>query len=219
MRLKLIITSLLISLSLTDSAFGQICSVSEYPYGFASINYPRMHGSHFKDLTKDLPFVARNERKPRYSQSWINTDVLNVRTGPGPEYNIKSRTYFGNLVFAYAKTGDWVAIDRDYSYDGVNIEPKWVHIKYLSADRIRKQVGIDVLKKQCSFRQYGESSIEQQLYDAQNNIFNACGAVTNYLTQQKLLSKTHEYYDDYYNWRSSQGNPESYRSLPCDIQR
>jgi len=174
-----------------------------------------MQGSHFKDISEDLPFVVRNERKPRYSQFWINTDVLNVRTGPGPEYNIKSKTYFGNLVFAYAKTGDWVAIDRGYSYDGVNIKPKWVHIKYLSADRIHKQVGIDVLKKQCSFRQYGESSIEQQLYDVQNNIFNACGAVTNYLAQQKLLSKTHEYYYDYYNWRSAQENPESYRSLPC----
>jgi len=147
-----------------------------------------MQGSHFKDISEDLPFVARNERKPRYSQFWINTDVLNVRTGPGREYKIKSKTFFGNLVFAYAK---------------------------LSADSIYKQVGIDVLKKQCSFRQYGESSIEQQLYDVQNNIFNACGAVTNYLNQQRFLSKTHEYYNDYYKWRSAQENPESYRSLPC----
>ncbi len=206
-----------VSLSMSGRAFGQICSISSYPYG--RLNDPRMQGSQFKDISEDLPFIAQNEGTPRYSQFWINTDVVNVRTGPSIEYDIKTKTYFGNLVFAYAKTGDWVAIQPGYSNDDVNIEPQWVHKKYLSSERIHEQVGIEILKKQCSFRQYGESNSEQQRHDVQNNILNACSAVTDYLIQQRLLSKTHKYYDEYFNWRSAQKTPETYRSLPCDIPR
>lgn len=210
---------MLLLLSFSESAFGQICGMSEYPYGFAGSNRPKMHGTDFKNISGDLPPIAETEHKRRYSQFWINTDVLNVRTGPGLEYEIISEEYYGNLVFAFAKTGDWVAIGLGITRDNYTINPKWVHIKYLSSKRIEKQVSTEVLRRKCSFRQYGESSSAMNLQDSQNNIFNACAAVTNYLILQNYLSKTHDYYDEYFNWRSLKKNPENYRNLPCGRRR
>lgn len=211
--------SALLFLTLSDNAYAQICSISEYPYGFAGSNRPRMHGDDFKAVPNDLPFIAKTEHRPRYSEFWINTDVLNIRTGPSLEHEIQSETYYGNLVFAYAKIGDWVAISTGLTYDDIEMKPKWVKIEYLSTKRIEEQVVTEVLKRKCSFRQLGESSAEHSLNDAQNNIFNACGAVVNYLTEQNYLSKIHPYYDEYYSWRRSQKNPENYRTLLCDRRR
>lgn len=216
---KSILAAVLLSLALSESALGQICGVSEYPYSFAGSNYPRMNGHEFKAISVKLPFVAETERRPRYSQFWINTDVLNVRAGPGFEYEITSETYYGNLVFAYAKTGDWVAIGKGFSYDDIKIKPKWVHINYLSPKRIEAQVDVETLKNKCGFRQYGESNIDRRLHDSRNNLYNACGSVINYLIQQKFLSKSHNYYDEYFHWRSVQKNPENYEVLPCDKWR
>ncbi len=208
MNAKVLVLSILVFLSMSGRAFGQLCSISSYPYGCC--NSPKMHGNEFKAMSVDLPFIDKQELKTRYSQFWINTDVLNVRIGPSLEYKIKSRTFYGNLVFAYAKIGDWVAIAPGLSNDDFKIEPKWVHIRYLSAKRIEEQVDTEVLKKQCSFRQYGESN---------TNISDSCSAVVKYLQHQKMLSRSHDYYDKYFRWRNSQDNPESYRNLPCDRPR
>lgn len=215
MRIKSIILSLIISLSLFGNALGQICGVSEYPYGFGGINYPRMHGNHFKDIVEDLPFVSEHESRHRYSQFWISTDVLNVRSGPGLEYEVTSETYYGNLVFAFAKRGDWVAIGKGLTYGNVKIKPQWVNIKYLSAHRIENQVDASILKKKCSFNRNSEIDGKELLHDRQNNIYNACNAVRNYLMHQKLLSKDHNYYEEYAAWRNSKKFPENYNSLPC----
>jgi len=53
--------------------------------------------------SEDLPFIAHDGHKKKYSQFWVNTDVLNIRSGPSFTHRVISKTYLGNLVFAYAK--------------------------------------------------------------------------------------------------------------------
>ena len=118
-----------------------------------------MHGDELLAISDDLPFilkadqiVAKAGQKSIYSYFWINADVLNIRSGPGLEHEIVSETYYGNRVSIFAKKGDWVAITKGVKYKNTDVKPTWVHLNYLSADRINQQVDTQVLRDKCSFK-------------------------------------------------------------------
>lgn len=192
MKMKSILLIFPLSLSFYSDAIGQICSVSEYPYGFAGGNFPLMHGSKFMTVSEDLSFIGDDKRKNRYSQFWINADVLNVRSGPNLQHNIISETYHGNLVFAFAKKGEWVAISKGYSNNNIEVQPEWVSIRYLSPNQISKQVDTSVLQNKCSFKTYGELDLKT-FYNRTHGTYSSCAAVLKYLRQQHLLSVGHSY--------------------------
>lgn len=194
-------------------AYGQICSISEYPYGFMSSDRPKMHGNTFKDISGDVPFTQNKGAGSRYSEFWINANVLNVRSGPGLGHDIITQTYFGNLVFAYAKRGDWVSIRPRGSFQKIEAPSEWVHVNYLSATRISNQVDTDILKSKCSFERYANSGPEGT--NASQDKSMGCKSVLNYLSKQRWLSRKHTYWQEYEAWRSRQENPETYRPVPC----
>lgn len=176
-----------------------------------------MHGSEFKIISNDLPFIDFEKgQTSRYSQFWVTADVLNVRSGPSLNHAIISETYYGNLVFALAKQGDWVAIRRGNRIDGIDLMPRWVNIKYLSSNRINEQVDSEVLKTKCDFLAHGTytSTIKDFSVRLSNN-FSACSSVRNYLTHQRLLGTPHSYDKNYQIWRKSQNNPEKYALAGC----
>ena len=216
MSLRLILASIFLLLAVPGEAFGQICGISHYPYGFASSNRPIMNGDDFKAVSTDLPFISEDERKQRYAQFWIAADVLNIRSGPGLDYDIISETYYGNLVFALAKRGDWVAIRRSKIIDGIEILPRWVHVKYLSSSRIQEQVGIEILKAKCDFLEQGtyRNTINDFSYRLAND-YSPCGSVSGYLNELQLLRRPHIYVKQYTVWRKSQKNPAKYSVFNC----
>ena len=175
-----------------------------------------MNGSEFKSITTDLPFRPKNERKQRYSQFWVKPNVLNVRAGPSLEDEIISETYRGNLVFALAKQGDWVAILRGSKIDGIDVLPRWVHIKYLSSYRIDEQVDMQTLKAKCDFLAQGTyvKKITDFSYRLSNQ-YSPCKSVRSYLQHQRLLGNFHEYIKEYNTWRNSQDHPKNYSALTC----
>jgi len=203
-------------LLLSGEAFGQICSISHYPYGFVGKNRPRMHGDKFKDIAEDLPFISEGEGKQRYSEFWVAANVLNVRSGPSLNNDIISETYYGNLVFALAKKGDWVAIRRSFTIDDVDVLPQWVHIKYLSSNRIDEQVETKILKAKCSFLAQGTyiKHIKDYSFRLANN-YTPCSEVRSYLNHQQLLGKPHNYVQEYDIWRKSQNDPANYSVFNC----
>lgn len=208
---------LIISLAVSGNAYGQICSISHYPYGWS--NRPIMHGSKLKISSNDLPFIKSEGRK-RHSEFWVNADVLNVRSGPSLKHTIISETYYGNLVFAYAKEGEWIAIRSASNLGEIDIQPQWVNIKYLSANRINEQVDTQLLKAKCSFSAYGTypSKINKlPIHDLRqlSNVYDTCKEVRNYLQHQQLLERPHSYVYDYETWRKSQKTPDEYSSPPC----
>lgn len=174
---------------------------------------PQMHGDQFKAIAKDMPFVAKGPGRRRYSQFWINTDVLNIRSGPSLDHDILSETYYGNLVFAYAKKGKWVAIERGFKSEHGEIKQQWVHIDYLSSNRIKEQVDSKVLEKKCSFKYYAYMDYDnfRTLPHGSNR---PCAPVLKYLTEQVYLRRDHEYTASYEVWRKAQKFPEKLNKLP-----
>lgn len=219
MFFKSIVAVFMLLLLLPAHAWGQICSVSHYPYGFAGSNQPQMHGSKFKAIKGDLPFINEKGRKPRYSQFWVDTAVLSIKSGPGFKYKTTSETYLGNLVFVYAKTGNWVAIKPSRKYNDISVEAEWVHISYLSSQKIDAQLSTDFLNTRCSFSDYGTLDKAKMLNDTYNAVYNACGAVYRYLHHQNLLSTPHPYSEDYIRWREAQSAPLSYNSMLCERRK
>lgn len=179
----------------------------------------KMHGSELLAISDDLPFilkadqiVAKAGQKIIYSYFWINTDVLNIRSGPGLEHEIVSETYYGNRVSIFAKKGDWVAITKGVKYKKTDIKPTWVNLNYLSANKIKQQVDTKVLQGKCSFKTYGELDINK-LYSYPDNTYRSCASVLRYFRDQRRLSgKPHNYWQEYEVWRKSQDLPESYNS-------
>ena len=182
----------------------------------------KMHGDELLAISDDLPFilkadqiVAKAGQKSIYSYFWINADVLNIRSGPGLEHEIVSETYYGNRVSIFAKKGDWVAITKGVKYKNTDVKPTWVHLNYLSADRINQQVDTQVLRDKCSFKTYGELDINK-LYSYPHNTYRPCVSVLGYLNNQRWLSGTpHTYWQEYEVWRKSQEFPESYNYPSC----
>jgi len=213
---RLILTLMASLLLLSSEAFGQICSISHYPYGFVGKNRPKMHGDKFKNITEDLPFIPEGEGKQRYSQFWVKENVLNVRSGPSFNHDIISETYYGNLVFALAKQGDWVAIRRSITIDDIDVLPRWVHIKYLSSNRIDEQVDTQILKAKCNFLAQGTyiNNIKD-LSLRLANTYSPCGSVRSYLNRQQLLGESHNYVQEYDVWRKSQKDPVKYSVFNC----
>lgn len=203
----------ILSLFLPVQAFGQICNISEYPYGFVSENRPIIHGRKFMEISEDLPFIEESERRKRYSEFWIDTDVLNIRSGPGLEYDVVSETYYGNLIFAYAKRGNWVAISMEFKHNDIKRSPTWVNIKFLSPKRTTEQVDTKVLQRRCSFETFGKypnSVLSQEAHDP-------CSSVYGYLMQQSWLYQHHAFAKKYEDWRQSQDAPDEYIKPPCGI--
>jgi len=221
MGLKSLLFALPVSLALFSEASAQIsCWMSNYPYGESG--RPRMHGNDFKAVSNDLPFIAHDEHRLRYSQFWVSADVLNIRSGPDLTHSVISEIYQGNLVFAYAKKGDWVAIRPEYAQpeQDIYIPPRWVHKNYLSALTIDAQVDTDVLKGKCSFTAYGRyyHKIRKRSKKRPNElarVYDACTAVRAYLNEQQLLGQPHDYVHDYETWRRSQNNPDEFSPAPC----
>ena len=182
-----------------------------------------MDGDEFKTISGDLPFIADDEFRPRYSQFWVNADVLNIRSGPTLGSEIISETYFGSYVFAYAKTGEWVAISKAMIAEefGINTPARWVNMKYLSAKHIKEQVNTSVLKNKCSFKAYeaylrklrGGRSLQKLA--RRQNIYLPCGAVNVYISQQHLKSRPHDYIHEYETRRQSHSNPDKYSAPFC----
>ena len=215
MKIKLLFLALYLSLS--RDAHAQICNMSHYPYGWGMMNRPIMHGSEFKSALQDLPFIeAERGKSTRYSQFWVTADVLNIRSGPSLEHEVISETYFGNLVFALAKEGNWVAIRSGHTVDDIDVLPRWVHIKYLSSTRINEQVDIELLKRKCSFVAQGTyiKSIKDWSVRISNG-YHPCKAISSYLTHQRLLGSRHAYELEYRKWRQSQSNPDNYSQVGC----
>ena len=193
--------------------FRAYCYDQDYPYGKWSLNQPRMHGLKFLALSDELPFLE--ETYPRYSQFWIDTDVVNVRSGPSQQHEIVSETYYGNLEFIYARKGDWVAISPPYKSKHTELNSGWVHMKYLSANRITGQVAPSVLKGKCDFQTYGKLE-KEKLFSHAYHTNSLCASVLKYLRHQRLLSgKAHTYWQEYEAWRISQKFPEKYNPQLC----
>ena len=203
--------------SVAQDAYGQICSMSHYPYGWLRKNRPLMHGSEFKSVSKYLPFIEAEDRKNRrYAEFWVTADVLNIRSGPSIQHKIVSETYFGNLVFALAKQGDWVAIGRGATIEGIEVMPRWVHIEHLSSTSVNEQVDTQLLKRKCEFLVQGAYLADvKDLSFRLSNAYNPCSAIRSYLTHQRLLGSTHAYEIEYKDWRQSQNNPDDYSRLGC----
>ena len=215
MKIKLLF--LAFCLCLARDAQAQICNMSHYPYGWGMMDRPIMHGSEFKAALQDLPFIeAERGKSTRYSQFWVTANVLNIRSGPSLEHKVISETYFGNLVFALAKQGNWVAIRRGHTIDGIDVLPRWVNIKYLSSTRINEQVDIELLKRKCGFVAQGTytKSIKDWSVSISNS-YHPCRAVSSYLTHQRLLNRRHAYELEYGKWRQSQSNPDNYSQVGC----
>jgi len=196
----------------------EMCAQPDYPYGWKLTNTPRMHGLDFLALPDELPFLEGS--LPRYSRFWVDTDVLNVRSGPGHQHEIVSKTFYGNLEFVYARKGDWVAISPSFKLKNIVSKPEWVHIKYLSANRIDEQVSQDVLKSKCNFQTYGKLDKDKFYIHPYKThpypIDKLCVSVLKYLRHQRLLSgKAHKYWQDYEAWRKSQKFPEEYNPQSC----
>ena len=216
MNLRLILTSIFLILAFSGEAFGQICRISNYPYGFASSNRPMMSGDEFKGVSTDLPFIPEGERKQRYAQFWVTADVLNIRSGPSLDYDIISETYYGNLVFALAKQGDWVAIRRGLTIDSIDVLPGWVHVKYLSSSRIQEQVDIEILQAKCNFLEQGTHINKTKDFSFRlANVYSPCGSVRAYLNELQLLRTPHKYVKEYSAWRKSQTDPAKYSVFNC----
>jgi len=119
----------------------------------------------------------------------VNTDVLNIRSGPSFTHRIISKTYLGNLVFAYAKKGEWVAIRPEFTSakHGIYTRPQWVNKNYLTAIHIKGQVDTEVLKGKCSFAAYGTYPVKIRERSEKGlselaSAYDACGAVRVYLS-------------------------------------
>lgn len=216
-KMKMMFFLIATSLALAENAHGQICSMSHYPYGWGMMNRPVMHGSKFKAVSKDLPFIDVEKRQSsRYAQFWVRADVLNVRSGPGLSHAIISETYYGNLVFAQAKQGDWVAIRRGLIIEDIDVMPRWLHMDYLSSNPINEQIETHLLKAKCDFAAHGTYLSNIKDFSVRlSNIYNPCGSVRNYLSHQQLLGKPHNYVQEYGLWRRSQKNPEMYSPPSC----
>lgn len=215
MNVKHSIVTFVLSLSLTlpGLAFGQICGISEYPYGFASEGRPITNGGQLLEMRRDLPFIE-NDRRNRYSEFWVTAGVLNIRSGPGLQHGVLSQTYFGNHIFVYAKRGDWVAITKDFEHKGQKLPARWINIKFLSPRRITNQVDIEVLKGQCGFEAFGRRT---RVLSFSQNKYDPCFAVYNYLMHQNWLSKKHVYSKKYEDWRQLQQDPDLYWKPHCGV--
>ena len=213
MKMKVILISFLMSLSFGGNSDAQISCIPPPLHDLTGLNHTRMHGSILKQTSFDLPFIDEVESKLKYSQLWINTDVLNVRTGPSSKDSIITEVYFGQRVFAYAKKGDWVAILRPVSTENVKWGARWVNIRYLSSQPIKEQVGLKVLKRKCSFKKHRNYNPSKAISDAENKILNSCSAVRTYLRHQRCQFTAHPYEKEYENWRRSQTNPDIYKDL------
>ena len=200
--------------------FKHRCLLGSRPFSAGS--QTKMHGSELLAISDDLPFIlkadqnfAKAGKKIIYSYFWINTDVLNIRSGPGLEHEIVSETYYGNRVSIFAKKGYWVAITNRMKYKNTDTKPTWVHLKYLSANRIKQQVDTKVLQGKCSFKTYGELD-SNKLYSFPLNTYRPCASVLRYFRDQRRLSgKPHNYWQEYEVWRKSQDLPESYNYPSC----
>jgi len=222
MRIKSLFLILPVLLFFSSQSFAQICSSSSQPYDVSGLNYSRMHGDDFKATPYDLPFIAADEHKLKYSQFWVNAEVLNIRSGPGLEYKIISETYFGEHVFAFAKKGQWIAIRPEFISEehGVNMRPQWVNTKYLSALHIKERVNAEVLKKKCGFEAYGTyhkkiNALPERYLRQLGNVYEPCTAVRNYLSNQRLPDQPHSYVQEYESWRKLQNDPNEYSPPPC----
>jgi hypothetical protein len=208
MKLSYLILS--ICLLFPQTALGQICSMSR-PLG--GVNFPLMKGQDFRTSAKDYPFLDQEDRRNRYAQFWVDADVLNVRSGPGLEYEIISETYSGDHVFAFAKQGDWVAVSPPVDLDIFKRDPTWVHLKYLSSTRINHQIDINTLKRKCTFQNMGRK-VSVNLNAPPR--YSPCASVRNYLWHQKvMIDREHPYSIEYKAWRRSQDNPEEIRQPFC----
>jgi len=172
-----------------------------------------MQSQDFKSSDKDYPFLDQDARRNRYAQFWVDADVLNIRSGPGLEYEILSETYSGGHVFAFAKQGDWVAVSIPISLDGFKRVPRWVHLSHLFPNRIDDQIDINTLKRKCSFQNMGRK-VTVNLNAPPS--YSPCVAVGNYVWQQNvMLAQEHPYSIEYKAWRLEQDNPEEYRQPFC----
>ena len=220
MRIKSLLIGFFVSLSCFYQASAQICGMSRSPYNPTGLNHSRMHGDDFKAISYDLPFFPDTAYKARYSQFWVKAEVLNVRSGPSLEHEIISETYLGHNVLAFAKAGDWVAISYPRAFGSIKLKPKWVHIGYLSSKPIHERVKIEVLKRKCSFVEYGtysrklEGSSERS-FKQRVNTYDPCKEVGGYLSALRLRSERHDYEHVYETWRQLQNNPDDYSPPPC----
>ena len=69
-------------------------------------------------------WVARNYVSP-VKRATVNADVLNVRSGPGTQFNQVAKVAKGEEVFLYAENGDWVKISLD---------ERWVSGKFVTLE-------------------------------------------------------------------------------------
>lgn len=202
----------LLGLFFSTEAAAQICGISHYPYGYLNMNRLNRGGIEFLKIETDLPFFDESQGRTNYGQLWIEADVLNVRSGPGLEHGVVSEHYFGDLVFAHAKLGDWIAIDQGIQVQGFERPPYWVNIKYVSAQRISNQVEAQILEKRCPFQAFAALKFQ---WPPKTKGHDPCNSVHSYLTRQRWLSKDHAYAAGYETWRMAQDNPDEMRKLPC----
>jgi len=223
MSSKLLPFFLPVSLAIFSDATAQTpCYMSNYPYGEGGASSLQIHGTDFEAMDHDIPFLAHSAHKQRYSQFWVNADVLNVRSGPSLTHTVVSETFLGNHVFAYAKKGEWVAIRPGSlsAKQGSVVRTHWVNKNYLSATRIEEQVETNVLKGKCSFAAFGTYARNIKKVSEKNskklaNVRDVCSAIRAYLSHQHLLSQPHAYVHEYETWRKSQNNPNDFSPAAC----
>lgn len=82
--------------------------------------------------TQNIPSQQATETPTRASlnqRAFVNTDVLNVRSGPSTSDAVLTQLTMGQEVLVVARTSDWAQIVLSSQHRG------WVSLQYLSADR------------------------------------------------------------------------------------
>jgi len=199
------------ALLLPSEAFGQLGCVNIFVHDI----YPDRNAARAQEiLDSNDNFALRallDETQDQVSY-WITADVLNIRSGPGEEYEIVSETYYGNWVSFYGKHGDWVAISPHMRSKNFERGSHWVNRKYLSSKQIRHQVNREILERKCSYEDYGK------LYSApgrriETGKYDSCLAVKRYLRTQSTYFRRHPYEEKYLVWRNAQDNPGLYTGI------
>lgn len=93
----------------TPASFGSVLRVFETKNNWLRISSSEQHWvseKYTEEVTKAI----------------VNTDVLNVRTGPSTSYSITGKVYMGNEVFIFTTSGNWAKI---------GVDSRWVSKSYL----------------------------------------------------------------------------------------
>lgn len=70
-----------------------------------------------KDFEGDAGWVARSltSKQPHHV---VKSKVLNVRSGPGTQYKVLGKAYYGDLLKTLEKRANWVRVQRDSGEKG-----------------------------------------------------------------------------------------------------